>query len=786
MKSLCNHWEFIPQVTDAFLNGLEKGLDVRLPHTVQELPLHYPDHHSYEMVCGYRKKLMISEQLRGKRLFLQFDGAAHIATVYVNGRQVAQHNTGYTSFRAEITDAVEYGKENLIAVRLDTTENPTTPPFGGVIDYLTFGGLYREVWLDVREQDMITDLYITTPTLDTAQLLVSADCGDDCRLTAEILDENGLSCLAQDVLPGQAANLQLPGAKPWCCETPNRYLCRVTLRRGDAVLDVQEVKFGFRTIEFKADGFYLNGVKTFLRGLNHHQCYPYIGYAAPESLQREDARILKEELSCTIVRTSHYPQSHYFIDECDRLGLLVFTEIPGWQHIGDEAWQDQAVENVREMVLQYRNHPSIVLWGVRINESQDNDAFYLRTNAVAHELDPSRPTSGVRFLMKSSLLEDVYAFNDFSHNGLTPGCRPKDTVVPDLNKAILISEHNGHMFPTKAFDNWSRRQEQALRHAKVLNAAYESGVHAGCIGWCMFDYVTHKECGSGDRVCYHGVLDTFRNPKIAAATYFSQQDEVPVLVVGSTMDLGDYNRSAIGDVYAFTNADSVRLYKNDAYLGEMSEKAFPALPHSPILLDPLGDRLEKAEGYTGDAEKLLHEILTATKVHQLDHLPAQYLPLLEEAKEKYGIHWDEISRLYGKYIGGWGDKSMSWRIDAIKNGQVVSSVTCCPSTKLHMDVRVSKTALLDDKTYDMSAVRVRLLDEYGNPAAYAQLPVVFTLEGAGELVGPNIVTAEGGMCGTYIRTVGQSGSIKLTVSTNQTEPVAVELTVEDHSAEDAQ
>jgi beta-galactosidase len=342
------------------------------------------------------------------------------------------------------------------------------------------------------------------------------------------------------------------------------------------------------------------------------------------------------------------------------------------------------------------------------------------------------------------------------------------------------------MFPTKTFDNWSRRQEQALRHAKVLNAAYESGVHAGCIGWCMFDYVTHKECGSGDRVCYHGVLDTFRNPKIAAATYFSQQDEVPVLVVGSTMDLGDYNRSAIGDVYAFTNADSVRLYKNDAYLGEMSEKAFPALPHSPILLDPLGDRLEKTEGYTGDAEKLLHEILTATKVHQLDHLPAQYLPLLEEAKEKYGIHWGEISRLYGKYIGGWGDKSMSWRIDAIKDGQVVSSVTCCPSTKLHMDVRVSKTALLDDKTYDMSAVRVRLLDEYGNPAAYAQLPVVFTLEGAGELVGPNIVTAEGGMCGTYIRTVGQSGSIKLTVSTNQTEPVTVELTVEDHSAEEAQ
>ena len=123
------------------------------------------------------------------------------------------------------------------------------------------------------------------------------------------------------------------------------------------------------------------------------------------------------------MRTSHYPQSHYFIDECDRRGLLVFTEIPGWQHIGDEKWIDRAVENVREMVCQYRNHPSIVLWGVRINESQDNDAFYTRTNALAHELDPSRPTSGVRYLEKSSLLEDVYAFNDFSHKGNNPGCK---------------------------------------------------------------------------------------------------------------------------------------------------------------------------------------------------------------------------------------------------------------------------------------------------------------------------------------------------------------------------
>lgn len=107
----------------------------------------------------------------------------------------------------------------------------------------------------------------------------------------------------------------------------------------------------------------------------------------------------------------------------------MFTEIPGWQHIGGENWKDQAVENTREMVLQYRNHPSIVLWGVRINESQDDDELYRRTNAAAHELDPSRATSGVRFLEKSHLLEDVYAYNDFSHTGDNPGCKPKHAVM---------------------------------------------------------------------------------------------------------------------------------------------------------------------------------------------------------------------------------------------------------------------------------------------------------------------------------------------------------------------
>ena len=130
-----------------------------------------------------------------------------------------------------------------------------------------------------------------------------------------------------------------------------------------------------------------------------------------------------------------------------------------------------------------------------------------------------------------------------------------------MNKALIVSEHNGHMFPTKSYDTWRRRQEHALRHARVQNDAAADGEHAGRFGWCMFDYQTHKDFGSGDRICYHGVMDAFRNPKTAAAVYASQGDARPVLELGKTMDIGDYPAGQPGAIYAFTNADEVRLYK---------------------------------------------------------------------------------------------------------------------------------------------------------------------------------------------------------------------------------
>ncbi|MBE6103751.1 MAG: glycoside hydrolase family 2 protein [Erysipelotrichaceae bacterium] len=776
MIALNNNWEFTTEWNEDFLRWRDGSNEkVRIPHTVKELPLHYINERDYQMISGYRRKISIPKKADGKRIFLQFDGAAHIATVYVNGIELMTHKGGYTAFRVEITNHVIAGEKCEVAVKLDSTENPTVPPFGFVIDYLTYGGIYRPVWLDIEEKDFISDIFVSTPSLDTVHVITTIDGDENLEKTIRVKELDG-TVVGEKITDKNDITLRVPDPKLWNCDNPNLYICEVSLANGS----VKTARFGFRLAEFRADGFYLNGLRMVMRGLDRHQNYPYVGYAVSDSLQVEDARILKEELCCNAVRTSHYPQSQAFIDACDEKGLLVFTEIPGWQHIGDLEWKKVACQHVREMILQYRNHPSIVLWGVRINESQDDDEFYTATNKIAHELDPTRPTSGVRYIEKSHLLEDVYAFNDFSHTGNNPGARKKKDITPDVKKSFLISEANGHMFPTKSFDKWSLRQEHALRHARVMNAALGSGEHAGVFQWCMFDYATHKDFGSGDRVCYHGVMDMFRNPKLASAVYAMQGDKDSVLEVGTSMDIGDYPGGNVGSFYVFTNADSVKLYKNDVFVKEFKESEFKALKHGPLLIDDtIGKLLETNEGFTGDKEKLLHDCLLSAAKNGINDMPLKDKAKMGYAMMKYKLKYEDGVVLFGKYVGNWGGEATVWRFDGIKNGEVAVSRTLCPSSRLHLEVRQSTTELHEGDMYDMAAVRVRVLDEYDNIAPYAQLPVRFAAEGDIEVVGPDCATAEGGMTGTYIRTVGRSGAGKLTVSASGLEDVVIEFTVKE-------
>ncbi len=792
---------------------------VRLPHTCIETPFHYFDEKIYQFVSGYRRRIEAPAEWEGRRIFVTFEGAAHGAEVFLNGKKIGEHRNGYTAFTLELTGGLQPGASNLLSVRLDSREDQNFPPFGKVIDYMTYGGLYREVWLEVCGQETIRDVCIR-PQIPKGNHLPDRPMSDEeakmlldtiifrGKLTTEMKvdfggnEPRGEYQIRQSVtMPAdpdfaeqteETAILFGPGLRTidltmrvdqcrlWDILAPNLYLVKTELIRDGETVDCVITRIGFRSAIFLANGFFLNGRKLKIRGLNRHQCYPYVGYAMPRRAQELDAEILKNELMVNTVRTSHYPQSQYFVDRCDELGLLVFTEIPGWQNVGDEAWKKQAVRNTEEMVVQYRNHPSIILWGVRINESQDDDEFYVKTNAVAHGLDPTRQTGGVRFIKKSSLLEDVYTYNDFVHTGSNEGCSKKKDVTPDMEKGYLITEHTGHMFPTKSFDWEEKRRDLALRHANVMESAWAQPDIAGCIGWCMFDYNTHKDFGSGDRICYHGVLDMFRNPKLAAAVYASQQDEQPVLEVSSSMDIGEHPGGNYGNVWIFTNADSVRFYKNDRLITTFKpgNAGYTHLPHPPILVnDYVGDQLAEEEGYSRHQAEEVKALLNHAAAYGFQNFRIREMLRGGGLMLRYRMTMEDATELYGKYIGDWGAESTTFRFEAVKNGQVVAEVRREAMSRVCLRAELSARELTDGQTWDAALLRVTARDENGNVLPYFQECIQVKIEGPAEAIGPDHIQLRGGMGGMYLRTAGEAGAVKVTLNCPGAEPVELELTV---------
>ena len=773
-------WQFREEYTEELLNVEYTGEceRVSLPHTVKEMPFHYFDEGIYQMISGYRKVFYAKPEWKEKKVQLTIEAAGHQAEVYLNGKKLAEHACGYTAFSADLTPKLKFGEENVLVIRVDSRETLNQPPFGNVIDYMTYGGLYREVYLDVLPKTCIEDVFVKTKRVSSSEYEISAEItclqleGD--RIAVSLMD--GEEMLCDLTKPWQ----KISGITEWDGSHPKLYTLRTELMRGGEAVDRTETRFGFREAVFKTDGFYLNGNKVKLRGLNRHQSYPYVGYAMPKSMQEQDAELIKKELGLNAVRTSHYPQSQHFINRCDELGLLVFTEIPGWQHIGDETWKQQAIKNTEEMVLQYRNHPSIILWGVRINESMDNDALYKETNRVAHELDNTRQTSGVRYIQKSHLLEDVYAYNDFSHSGENKGCLKKKAVTPDKKKGYLISEYNGHMFPTKSFDGEDHVTEHMLRHARVMNAYYGEKDISGGFGWCMFDYNTHMDFGSGDRICYHGVMDMFRNKKLAGELYLAQQEEEPVLKVSSSMDIGEHPAGVLKEVYAVTNADSIRVYKNNKFVTEVpaTKTPFAKMPHGPVLLeDFVGELLEKGEGFKKKKANDIKKVLLAANRFGMTNLPFGIKLLAAKCILVHRMKFSDAVDLYGKYIGNWGGNVTTYKFEAIKDGEVVKVVEKRPMTEKQLSVTCSHTALCEEMTYDVAAVRFCMESELGNLLSFCNDVVTLKAEGDIAIVGPKQVPLRGGMGGAYVKSLGRDGSGTLLISCEGTEPVKLEFTV---------
>jgi beta-galactosidase len=659
------------------------------------------DEQEYMFVSVYRRHFRLPVGLANHRIFIDFEGVMTAARVVINGVDLGEYKGGYTPFSFELTKHVKHNANNVLAVVVDSTERSDIPPFGGLIDYLTFGGIYREVQIRAVAEQYISNVFAKPVNVlsDLPEVAVKAyvdgvSTGKP-RLTAELLDGDKVigSVTNEAVGPRDTLTIKNFGKpKLWDVDSPNMYKVRVTLADAGRTIDQYETRIGFREAKFTPEGFHLNGKRLKLRGLNRHQTYPFVGQAMPERVQKRDAWIIRKELHCNMVRTSHYPQSTHFLDACDELGLLVFEEIPGWQHIGDKAWQDLSVHYVDAMIRRDWNHPSIVLWGVRVNESGDNKEFYTRTNNLAHELDDSRQTGGVRFRYDSERLEDVFTMNDFRWPMREPN-----------HPLYIVTEFNGHMFPTKRFDNIDRVREHTHRHARVHDNIAGNVKIAGGLGWCAFDYNTHDYFGSGDRICYHGVSDIFRMPKPAAGFYKSQCEpsEEIVLEPGFHWACGDENE-AFTQALVSSNCERVKYFVDGKEVGdvEADRKAYPNLKYPPFSVN-------------------LRPVIWGSG------------------------KWSEL-RLEG-WIGG--KKVIERRMSG--KGVDKQFVVKADDAELRAD------------GIDMTRVVFQVTDEFGNIRPYAQGAIMFTIEN-GEIVGDNPFALYGGGGALWIRSTKRAGIIRLT------------------------
>jgi beta-galactosidase len=591
---------------------------VTLPHTAAKLSWADWDPASWQRVWIYRKHFGWARRERA-RVFVDFDGVLVNATVLLNGTVLSTHQGGYLPWSTELTGSLAEG-DNVLAVIVDSRWLPVPPdgaPGGpAAIDFLEPGGIYRDATLRVVPEIFVSGVFARPAEVLTASRAVAITATIDAaaaaagpvRVTAELLDTPPPradspgparpTVLASATVPVTVAAAGattadvsitgLPDITLWSPDTPRLYTVRTTLSSGDAALHTAATRIGFRDATFRPGGFYLNGERLKLFGLNRHQLFPYLGMAAPARLQRADAEMLRYQLNCNMVRCSHYPQSPHFLDACDEIGLMVWAEPPGWQYVGGAAWQDIVAANVADLVMRDRNRPSVIVWATRLNETGNYPELYARTRQLAHRLDGGRPTAGaVNRRSRTGWAEDVLGYNDYhSSRGRAKLKRPLAGIP------YLVTEAVGALDGPPVYrwaDSAATLAVQARMHAEVHEVARANPGYAGLLAWAGIDYAS---LNGGARVWRGlktpGVTDTFRVPKPGAAFYRSQADPriCPVVLPVFFWDFGPGSPPGGPGRQAMiaTNCDRLEIFVGPEHVatGIPDRKAFGSLRYPPV------------------------------------------------------------------------------------------------------------------------------------------------------------------------------------------------------------
>jgi beta-galactosidase len=693
-----------------------------LPHCVSKLSWQNWDAATWEDVWIYRRHFLLPERLRNRRVFLEFGGVMVGARPVINGHALPEHVGGYLPFQYEVTGWLG-DKDNVLEVAVDSRWS-NVPPEGNPngpssVDFLEPGGIPRPVTLRAVPQVFISDVFARPANVLDSSRRVDVT----CRIDAAVVPEKPVR-ISVDMMDGHrrvaststTLNIEKTGetelklalsdlgnVKLWDVDSPRLYEVVTTLILDEKPLHDYQTRIGLREARFESDGFFLNGRRLQLFGLNRHELFPYVGFAMPRRVMRRDADILRCELNCNIVRCSHYPQSEAFLDACDELGLMVWEEMPGWGYIGDAPWKDLAVRDVEDMIRRDRNHPAIVIWGVRVNESKNDPALYQRTTAVAKSLDDSRPTSGAMvggLYSTKDWSEDVFAYNDYTHNQTsgTMELKPPLPGVPYLiteavGQIVGVGPGSAHVY--RRSGDPALQEKQAIYHAQAHDQAGKDKRCSGVIAWCAFEYASSVKAAYNG-VKYPGIADVFRIPKLGASFYQAQVSPKvrPVIRPNFYWDFGERTPQGPGkNAAVFSNCDRLGIFINGKpHATVLPDRAnFPHLKHPPFFadleLDGAGRPELRIDGYVGD-ERVISRSFSS-----------------DVAQDKFSLQADDAELM--------GDGS------------------------------------------DATRVVFRVTDKFGAPRPFAGGQVTFKISGPGVIVGDNPFSLgdSGGAGAIWIKTV---------------------------------
>jgi beta-galactosidase len=565
----------------------------------------------------------------------------------VNGHHLHKHLGGYLPFIIDISTVIRSGKDNIIVVRLDNRDNTITGPKPLYrLDFNTYGGIYRNVWLIEKNRLYITNpiyanktasggIFISTDSINKASAII--------RVKTHLKNEysNKKLLLIKHTIAdkdGQIVNLfskkteinekcdsdfefstTVINPKLWSPDYPNLYTIKTEVYSDSVLIDQEENHFGIRDIVIKPEGLWLNGKKNFLRGVNRHQEYPYIGYALSDAAQERDAYKIKEA-GFDYVRTSHYPSSPAFLDACDKLGILVLEPILGWQYFGDFLFENHAKISSREMIRRDRNHPCILAWELSINEIKMPESFIRDVNKIAKEEYPYKH-SYVAGWMKEGY--DIYI----------EARQHREEAF--LSKPLIVSEYGDWEyyamnagFEQESWngllrDERSSRQPRGAGEIRLLQQATNIqeahndnlGTHAFADGyWVMYDY----NRGYADDLELSGTMDIFRLPKLSYYFFKSQRSYHPSVKLSSPMVfIASYWQPDVSkNVKVFSNCDEVELFINGVSFGKQkpdSNSISKNLKHPPFTFKISCEKPGKlkAIGYIKGAKMAFNEVSTA-------------------------------------------------------------------------------------------------------------------------------------------------------------------------------